>query len=81
MAFMGVLAVFAFGSGILLGSLGKYPSVGDMAHIQMIVRKLSDDSRQCRADLEATRQQSAAIKLSAEAAAEQLTACLTEKQQ
>lgn len=78
MAFMAVLTVFAFGTGITLGSLGKYPSVNDMVHIQMIVRKLSADSRQCRADLEAARQQSAAIKLSAEAAAEQLTACLTE---
>ena len=81
MAFVAVLTVFAFGSGILLGSLGKYPSVNDMAHIQMILSKLSDDSRQCRAELTAARQQSAAIELAAEAAAEQLTACLVEKQQ
>lgn len=75
------LAVFAaFIIGALTSSFSGYPSVKDVAYLQMYVRQLRVDRNQCRADLTAARQQSAAISMAAEAAAEQLTACLAEQQ-
>lgn len=80
LALVSIIILVAFVGGVSIGSLQNYPSVGDMSRAHAVVQYVKAQRDRCRVDLEAALQRSTAIETAAQTAAEQLTACLGEKQ-
>lgn len=80
LAILSIIILVAFVGGVSVGSLQNYPSVGDVSQAHAVVQYVKTQRDRCRVDLEAALQRSTAIETAAQTAAEQLAACLGEKQ-